>query len=146
MRTANDHSSAVISDTPQVPPLPLSEAIALGRHLCRARALPNDPTNGTGCALTMAVLASGRTPKGADALFNVWHLAEKVWPWLRTSHCGCPVCGDVLQSSLYTVAHIFDLHVMHVWGLHVGEKDYTLDQLIDWVRSVEPKVTAEIAA
>ena len=51
----------------------------------------------------------------------------------------CPVCcrSHVTYGCYYsTIAHIFDYHVMTT-----GQ--WTLDQLIDWIRSVEPDEPVE---
>jgi hypothetical protein len=103
----------------------LSEAIALGRTLvCRLTeggsttlgALPGD-----GCVLDMAALAVGN---------RSWVHCKEEWPWLKEFS---PGYGGDYESDIYTR---FDFYVMR-------QKSMTLDQLIDWVRSVEP---AEVPA
>ncbi len=77
-----------------------------------------------GCALGMAWYAAGCTNK-----FNT--ASEDPFPWAAMRHvylpCGCPY--EVSVSS--AIAHLFDGHVY-------GSNDWTLKQLIAWVRSVEP--------
>ena len=62
------------------------------------------------------------------------------YPWAsKESLVHCPVCcrPRVTYGCYYSViAHIFDYHVMTT-----GQ--WTLDQLIDWVRSVEPDEPVE---
>ena len=128
----------------------LSIAIATGRFMVN----PKDNVLVThredeGCALGMAGLAAGlsawdmRTPefsfcgKKFKAEEN-YEVIEELWPWLckqapTTFPCGCQYPTDEYVKD-DVIIHLFDLHVF-------GEKDWTLDQLIDWVRSVEPQET-----
>lgn len=102
----------------------LSDAIALGRTLvnpkeCGRGAPGNKPEDG--CALDMAVLAVGG---------NNWHQATKYWPWLHNidpEERGLPLSGNFY----FSIIRQFDRDVMLL-------KRMTLDQLIDWVRSIEP--------
>lgn len=98
----------------------LSEAIALGRTLvCRLTeggsttvgALPGD-----GCVLDMAALAVGR---------RKWMYCKQEWPWLKELS---PAYGAAYEIDIYTR---FDVYVMR-------QKSMTLDELIAWIRSVEP--------
>lgn len=115
----------------------LSDAIRLGSLL-----VP-EPQAGdiNACAITMACKASG----GVNNLYI--HLAEQ-WPWLGTTLVPCP-CGvehvimynghswtiDDLTGSAIIFAP-FDAHVM-------GDCTMTIDQLADWIRSIEPNEPTE---
>jgi len=86
-----------------------------------------------GCALGMAETASGISDYGA----------EHRWPWLNGNTacpCGCKTYkqrgGKIfiacpIESYAQAIAHIFNEHVME-------DKTWTLEQLVDWIRSVEP--------
>jgi hypothetical protein len=103
----------------------LSEAIALGRTML----IPglNVFKNRTkGCALEMAMAAIGSS--------RSWNSAEKTWPWLNKERisplpCACPERWYRVKQFKRCVIHIFN---------HVICGEITFDQLIDWVRSVEP--------
>lgn len=95
----------------------LSDAIALGRTLMCPHgggSTRSDARPGDGCVLDMAVVAV----RG----HGNWQQAGNIWPWL----------GDGIDPDcrMYDVTAKFDCDVMA--GL------MTLDQLIDWVRSIEP--------
>lgn len=119
----------------------LSDAIATGRMLLTPT-LGVRELNGGGCAIGMAEVALGieKTNKRL----------ENVYPWLSNTiedlPCGSdhfyihenpylacfnPVTKPQVQSYSCAIAHIFNVHVMR-------DKTWNLDQLIDWVRSVEP--------
>jgi hypothetical protein len=131
----------------------LSEAIALGRTLVHP--IPSvvlDYGGLNGCALGMAYKASGKKVEihplemsvGMDGPMNIW-------TWLASSRelpCKCNIyCG---LNAGQIIAHLFDYHIMACTaGLCEGEavqQDWTLDQLIDWVRSVEPNEDASESA
>src|SRR5579859_2927384 len=110
----------------------LSEAIALGRVMCTAAPGNQDDGRGGGCALGMAARAMGKTYE--------FHPDRKL-NFLTAGNCeeiGLPVtypckCKHPGFSTLgWAVAHLFNEHVF-------GKCDWTLDQLIDWVKSVEPQ-------
>lgn len=97
----------------------LSEAIAVGRTLV-ANCVPGGSTRknaqpGDGCVLDMAALAMGR---------RNWEEARDVWPWLEQLN------GKTHKSYEEEIYQRFDFDVMR--------KGMTLEQLIDYVRSVEP--------
>ena len=103
----------------------LSDAIAIGRTLCIAKEggyNSREPEAGVGCALDMAVLAvDGKN----------WCAADRYWPWLLGN-------GSDDDRFLYVRsyrAQIIDMFDKDVMVL----KTKTLDQLIDWIRSVEPQ-------
>jgi hypothetical protein len=112
----------------------LSDAIALGRTVMT----PKQGSFGdseSGCALGMAGKAAGL--RIYDSSFPIEPLRRE-WPWLYATvqpyPCRCARTVQYHTDSL--IIHLFDLHVMHI-------KDWTLDQLIDWVRSVEPAEPTE---
>lgn len=125
----------------------LSEAIATGRMLVHAVpgvVLSYDGLNG--CALGMGYIANG-----GQIDFTVGIGLEtpmRTWPWLAESHalpCRCNISCGLTNAQI--IAHLFDYHIM---GCEIGlsqgegvEQDWTLDQLIDWIASVEP---AEVPA
>lgn len=106
----------------------LSDAIALGRTLAEPGVcvfILHRDSGTLACAIGMATLAVG-CPK-----FNY----DQEWPWLCERTTGIRICkchiGLGYNSRACDIAHIFDLHVM-------GRGDWTLDRLIDYVRSIEP--------
>lgn len=106
------------------------EAVLLGSTVLRPIPHVRRNNNGGGCALGMAEAASGSA------------LAEFTWPWLKTSPdkypCGCllfmPGFENILLPWNYAVvvAHIFNEHVCK-------DKTWTLEQLVDYIKSVEPE-------
>src|ERR1700684_1956321 len=63
---------------------------------------------------------------------------EQRWPWLTNEIPYPTFSGNLGAESALTVIYlIFDFDVMHTGKV-------TLDQLIDWVRSVEPKDSPEV--
>lgn len=111
----------------------LSEAIAIGRTLIKAVPMVRLSDDGQrGCALGMADAAYGKA---------AW-AANDIHQWVAQSECPRLPCGCELNSYwlIYTntIAHVFNQHVC-------GDGTWTLDQLIDYVRSVEPAEPAEPA-
>ncbi len=109
----------------------LSEAMALGRVLLKPKAMFLTDGEGSGCALGMALTAIGVKIEKPSFIEE----PEKQWPWLKKS-CNCPCsCGGSYVSYTAAIAHVFDFHVMSkMWN-----QQWTMDQLIDWIKSVEPK-------
>src|SRR5258705_6677476 len=106
----------------------LSEAMALGRVLLKPKAMFLTDGEGSGCALGMALTAIGvkiECPCSIDE-------PEGEWPWLR-KFCDCPCSCGLPLSYTAAITHIFDDHVMKS-----SLEPWTLDQLIDWIKSVEP--------
>lgn len=116
--------------------LKLSDEISLGRMLLRPVPGTFNDGEGGGCAFGMANAARGD------------HLAISRHPWVSqmqgfiTLPCNCTserVMGAGMvhfpQKSITTYAdaivHIFNYHICTV-------KDWTMDQLIDFVKRVEP--------
>jgi hypothetical protein len=113
----------------------LSDAIALGRTLLKPKAYQTIH-NGEGCALGMAMASLGcRSHAEAQKKCS----STTGWKWVRKDvdvpPCSCdPEYDRILAFDLNHqayIAHLFNEHVC-------GAEDWTLDQLIDWVRSVEP--------
>jgi hypothetical protein len=148
----------------------LSEAILLGSTVVtpKAGALSFLGEN-AGCALGMAVIASGGTfhpakhqfPANERRTLNV----EDIWgTWLlrlvvRPCDCRLPLTLNRLrlkEVAAYLrhprsaalprhmrikdiVAHLFDYHVM-------GERDWTLDRLTTWLQALEPSEPVAISS
>jgi len=107
----------------------LSEAIMLGRHLVEKQMcglLPN-------CAMGMALRASGWTDLTFDSMYG--YELVKLWPWLNNPMPQILPCDHLIagikNQMTYAIMHLFDGHVC-------VREDWTLEQLVDWVRSVEP--------
>lgn len=85
--------------------------------------------DGSGCALGMAENAMGGES------------AESVHEWLNVDAtvgpCGCKL--PYFATLTTCIAHTFNEHVH-------GDKTWTLERLVDWVRSVEPNEPEECPA
>ena len=118
----------------------MSDAIMLGSMMLKPFAGCRDNGLGGGCALGMADVAAGGH-----------YFCESTYPWINNTKiglpCGCTGTvmggpgnypyysfGDELVSQ--AIIHLFNYHVM-------TKKDWTLEQLVDWVRSVDPKEEEE---
>ncbi len=114
----------------------LSDAIMLGSAVVPALPMREWHSGGGGCARGMALEAIGKRVHNGNTNQNVRALTA-AWPWTERSECVLPCkCGSSdLWSTLNIIAHIFDQHVMGTAG---AKKDWTLPQLVAWVRSVEP--------
>ena len=143
----------------------LSEAILLGSTVVTPKAgALRFPGENAGCALGMAVIASGGTfhrskrqfPTAERRTLNV----EDIWgAWLlrrvaRPCNCRVPLTLNRLRLKEITaymrhpfsavlpremrikdiVAHLFDYHVME-------ERDWTLDRLTTWLEPQEPDLS-----
>lgn len=116
----------------------LSEAIATGRVLVLPSSGSEWFQDGSGCARGMALEAVGKRLEVTRGQEN-WKRFLAEWPWTAELHtkkpCDCIFPFSFGSASEATVCgwivHLFDLHVANT-------EDWTLDQLIDWVRSVEP--------
>ncbi|HXM22430.1 MAG TPA: hypothetical protein VN948_14335 [Terriglobales bacterium] len=120
----------------------LSEAILLGSTVLTAKAGGQRFSGGqAGCALGMAAIARGcrfgpvsqpfderdRRTLGAEAVWGEW-LVHTV-----TRPCRCWRFSIPREMRIKDIiAHIFDYHVM-------TKKNWTLEQLVAWVETVEPK-------
>jgi hypothetical protein len=125
------------------PKMKLSEAILVGSTILAPKAgtlHASTPEGQAGCALGMAAVARGCTfsrnrkpiPPGdstrALGTAGVWG------EWVRDKvrrPCGCWLVPKQMQVQ-HIITHLFDKHVM-------GKKaDWTLNQLVEWVKTVEP--------
>ena len=132
----------------------LSDAIALGRLVIkpyRGSFIRRDgDDNDQGCALGMALVAVMNV---RDFINDPASAALKQWPWLvrrfslpcRTmqfDNLGRPngqwcVKAESLDARFPEQALSGIACITHLFDAHHGQ-DWTLDQLIEWVRSVEP--------
>lgn len=106
----------------------LSEAIFLGSTTMQCRGGGGRGVATAGCALEMALSAVGRSDLP-------WTSTDSVWPWLQQPAQSNCHCIDLVAVNTYfeVVWHLFDTHVIDgAWPA------MTLEQLCDWVRSVEP--------
>lgn len=97
------------------------------------------------CALGMANAANGlqiglmydptEQMKGYDNI-------ARLYPWLKTVPATCPLCVKQLVTTGLTaggiIIHLFDSHVMQKFKLSYTLEPWTIDQLADWVRLIEP--------
>jgi len=119
----------------------LSDAIALGRTLAfpweRGRRGEDRK-----CALMLAGLAANGN--SSDWLTNLPFLKAGFDGLKLATPCNCNGEGEwPCPSGNGSVPRV----VMHMFNHHVAELgDWTLDRLIDWVRSVEPDESASEAA
>lgn len=118
----------------------LSDAILLGSTLLAPQAgRQYSGENQSGCALGMAAIARGctfrRVPSvpwqerrtlGVEGVWGTWTLD------LVRRPCNCLFLIVPRKMRIKDIiAHLFDYHV-------VRKKNWTLEQLVDWVRTVEP--------
>lgn len=121
----------------------ISTAIALGRTMIKPLGGTRRNTSGdSGCAIGMAESAIGYPAR-----------FEAVWPssCLKRLPLPCGCSGNIMLGSMAiglssgretlisAIVHLFNFHVMTAM-------DWTLDQLIDWVASVEPQDPEEVNA
>ncbi len=93
------------------------------------------------CALGMALNAMGKSTKTASGGDNYPEL-RAMWPWLDICPATVQCCEfhPKSDSNLEAVYRVFDSHVMALYE----DRRWSLDQLIDWVRSVEPAEQEEL--
>lgn len=120
----------------------LSEAILLGSSMLTPRAGGQHfAETQEGCALGMAAVARGctfhawtkpfderdRRTLGAEGVWGEWVLAQVERP------CDCWRIWMRRKMRIKDIiAHLFDYHIMN-------KKNWTLEQLVAWVQTVEPK-------
>jgi hypothetical protein len=112
----------------------LSDAIALGRTLVKPHRLAEYYEDGSGCARGMALEACNARAHSDD--YNLHDDAfYRLWPWTSVSPNKAPCNCQVMSVYPFNaqIQHLFDSHVTGI-----AKPTWTLDQLIDWVRSVEP--------
>jgi hypothetical protein len=112
----------------------LSDAIVLGRTLANGPVshIFYDPFTNCACARGMACLAIGRQEEAG-------HAEREVWKWVNREGFALPCgCGMGPTYAWSVINHL----MCHVTGMRDGREfpaTWTIDQLIDWVRSVEPQ-------
>lgn len=120
----------------------LSEAILLGSSMLAPRAgKQHFAETQEGCALGMAAVARGckfhtwtipfeerdRRTLGVEGVWGEWVLAEVERP------CDCWRIWIPRKKRIKDIiAHLFDYHIMN-------KRNWTLEQLVAWVQTVEPK-------
>ena len=120
----------------------LSEAILLGSSLLAPRAGGQHfAESQEGCALGMAAVARGctfriitkpfderdRRTLGAEGVWGAWMLEQVERP------CDCWRIWIRRKMRIKDIiAHLFDYHIMN-------KRNWTLEQLVAWVQTVEPK-------
>lgn len=66
----------------------------------------------------------------------LWEEAPEKWPWIdnQLAHvpCGCKGWDRYLSANYMTA-------IIHVFACHVATKEWTLEQLVAWIASVEPQ-------
>lgn len=119
----------------------LSEAILLGSTVLAPQAGQQySSETKAGCALGMAAIANGctfrpttqfneydRRTLGVEGVWGSWVLARV----RRPCHCWRLLVPREMRIK-DVIAHLFDYHVM-------VKKNWTLEQLVEWVKTVEPK-------
>jgi hypothetical protein len=123
----------------------LSEAILLGSTILAPKAgRQHYSESNAGCALGMAAIANGYTFRtvsvvvpardrrtiGTEGVWGSWVLTEVRRP------CNCWLFRVPREMRIKDIiAHLFDYHVM-------AKQNWTLEQLVAWVRTVEPDNSA----
>jgi hypothetical protein len=120
----------------------LSEAILLGSTILAPQAgRQYSSETKSGCALGMAAVATGCTFRPTTRVFPEYDRrtlgVEGVWgSWMltrmsRPCHCWRLLVPREMRIK-DIIAHIFDYHVM-------VKRNWTLEQLVEWVKTVEPE-------
>ena len=120
----------------------LSEAILLGSTVLAPKAGQQHYSElNAGCALGMAAVANGCTFRPATGPYEEKDRrtlgAETVWGnWVLTTvnrPCSCwRLRVPRMMRIKDIIAHLFDYHIM-------TRKNWTMEQLVAWVETVEPK-------
>ena len=126
----------------------LSEAILLGSTVLAAKPGGQYFSEAeAGCALGMAAIANGcsfrrvtgpvadkdRRTLGAEGVWGQWVLRVAMRP------CECWALRVPREMRIKdTIAHLFDFHV-------VRKKNWSQEQLVEWVQTWEPKETSATA-
>lgn len=125
----------------------LSIGIMMGRHTIE------NPVGGIldACAIPMALNSVGRKLLGAPdrgiTIFeaelypgNDYSQIVEEWPWLIGFKTQCKWCDDgCILYGTQIIFHPFDTHVMRNGTI-------TLEQMCDWIHSIEPAEPEESAA
>jgi hypothetical protein len=107
----------------------LSDAIALGQYLIEEP----DASTFCRCAIGMGLAAIGQQFHVGSADMYTGHAlarAEREWPWLKTQLVWSRWVGKEVPAEV-AISHAF-------YAVECGCGYYTLDELIEWVRSIEP--------
>jgi hypothetical protein len=122
----------------------LSEAILLGSALVvpeKYGVLHKHNHVWSGCVYGMALFACGLRTTRSDSAFK--YLKQWTWstekPPSNPGLCECnPLSDELLSLGDYRgyIAHYFNEHVMQAVRPYM-----TIEELVDWVRSVEPSET-----
>lgn len=113
----------------------LHEAILLGSTIIKPARTIGTPGE-SGCAMGMAVAATGDIGVWVRDRLNAF---KNRWPWTDIKQVLLPCCESSSKVTVTEVIiHIFDNHIM---SYNLGCKKWTLEQLADWVKSVDPTVT-----
>lgn len=112
----------------------ISDALALGRYLIKPLAGIRLSSDGTqGCAWGMIETAA---PSTYGKLLNRGIITSAILP----CDCATPLIigNGMLRESRSMFCNLSQI-IVHLFNYHVMTRhDWTMDQLIDWVRSVEP--------
>ena len=120
----------------------LWEAISLGSLVVKPQACGEHFPGGNGCARGMALEAVGRRSDTEDRNRKINQcIFLQAWPWTAHEHTRLPCEHMEFGTVFEAISHLFDLHVCPATeGFYRDSGNpWTLQQLIDWVRSVEPK-------
>jgi hypothetical protein len=120
----------------------LSEAILLGSSVVKPEPgylLTEWRGENQGCALGMACKAENIAVLHPTDLTPIY----AHWPWtLHSWHANRCLCRDIIpfHNAAQLIAHMFDWHVFDDQFRDTPriQPVWTLEQLVDWVRSVEP--------
>lgn len=114
----------------------LSDAMMLGSVTCRM-----ERYNWNSCALGCAGNAVG-IPNWGNRGHGRHNLILQAWPWLL-EECPCEMCiavsADRKKRAPWMAHERYMDHITSAFDFQVSYGLMTLEQLIDWVRSVEPK-------
>jgi hypothetical protein len=118
----------------------LSEHVMLGSLLVIPWPRVLLTADNRGCAIGMASESMG----GKGTTLERETQIEEMYPWVKTypKEAPCKCFGAIIPSYLVCIEHLFDSHVFPIY--HPSK----LEQLVDWIRSVEPPEpdeTSEIA-
>ncbi len=125
----------------------LSEAILLGSLVVKpARGILLQPCfddTERGCALGMAAKAENLAildDNGLDPIYDHWPWTFWEGPTCPVNSCFCLRNNMAFKTVALFIAHIFDCHIRadNPLSLPTLYPEWTFEQLVDWVRSVEP--------
>ncbi len=111
--------------------LQLSDAVDLGRVMVEEWGPCIDR-----CANGMAILANGLKPVGCDTIV-------RIYPWLARIEA-CPWCEERHRREPGFISHelqygMRDFQILrHPFVEHVLTGEICLDELVEWIRSIEP--------